>query len=428
MGVALGAMAVDAFDIPRGPIACPLEPLARAGVPAPRFGSRALYPELEAKAYLAHAAISPLNLAGRRHVEQLLSDTERGGALAFVPWSEQRSRLRKMFARLWSVPSEDVALTAGTSYGIRDLALGLPLKKGDEIVTFQGEFPANVLPFRLAAERAEAHLHFLPQPDPRSTETEARILEGIEQRLRFGARYISLSAVQFQTGYAMPLAAISALAKRFGAALLVDAIQAAGAIPLQATELDLDAVTVGAHKWLLGIEGAGALYIKRSFYKSLKPLTLGWSGLEGGEAFLFEGKGKLAYELPCRGSAEAFEGSTPNVAGFAALEAGLAICLALSPGAIFEHVQAYHDRLEPELIERGLVSLRAVDRARRSGLLSFDLPAGVPLVPFMRELRARGVIGSSPDGFVRFAPHFSNSVDEIGLVARAVTEALAATA
>jgi len=408
-------------------LTCPLEPLAYPAIPAPRLGSRALYPELEFDAYLAHAAISPLNLAAKTHIEQLLSDTARGGALAFLPWSAQRARLRALFSTLWNIPAEDVALTAGTSYGIRDLALALPLQEADEIITFDGEFPANVSSFRLVAEQKGAKVHFLSRPDPRAADVDAQVLEGLEQRLRAGARFIAVSAVQFQTGYAMPLRAITELARRFGAFVLVDAIQAAGAMPLNLTELDVDAATVGAHKWLLGIEGAGALYIKRSFYQTLKPITLGWTSLEGGEDFLFQGKGKLSYTLPCRSSALAFEGSTPNVAGFAALEAGLSICLALQPGAIFQHIQSYHDQLEPELLALGLTSMRTRAGSGRSGLLSFDLPEGIELSVLLRELRARGVMASSPDGLLRFAPHFSNSLDEIPRVVEAVRRALSAT-
>jgi cysteine desulfurase / selenocysteine lyase len=391
----------------------------------PHLGQRDLFPTLEAVAYLAHAAISPLNIAGQRHVERCLADLARGGALAFLPWAEQRVRLRTRLAELFSVPADDLALTAGTSHGIVDLALALPLKEGDEVVTFRGEFPANVLPFRSAAERVGARLYLLPEPNPLDLHAPEKIVNGLKQRLEMGARYITVSAVQFQTGMAMPLGAISELAKRYEAHLHVDAIQAAGSMPLSVRELGIDALTVGAHKWLLGVEGAGALYLDRAFYQKLQPLTLGWQSLVHGEAFLFEGKGKLDYGLPAKDSALAFEGSTPVVTGHAAFEAGVEICLMLQPARIFEHIQAYHDALEGELTSLGLVSLRSPRRDSRSGLLCFDLPSGVAIRGIVAALRSRGIVASSPDGYLRFAPHFANSVSEVPAVVRAVEEALA---
>jgi cysteine desulfurase / selenocysteine lyase len=409
-----------------GAFPCPPRPLADPLVPAPRFGSRELFPELEVAVYLAHAAISPLHLAATRHIARVSQDLMRGGTMAFPPWAEQRARLRQMFAQLWNVEKSDVALTAGTSYGIRDLAFGLPLESGDEIVTFEGEFPANVVSFLEAAKRRGARVHFLPRPDPRAEDVEVTIIRGLEERLRFGARYVALSAVQFQTGLFMPLWSISKLAHDYGARVLVDAIQCAGAMPLDVGSLRLDAVTVGAHKWLLGVEGAGALYVEKGFYDSLRPSTLGWESLIDGERFLFDGPGHLDYERPAKPTAEAFEGSTPNVLGHAALEAGLEICMTLGDSAIFEHVQRYHDALEPALVELGFRSLRSPHRALRSNLLCFDLPAEVELPWLVRCLRERGIVASSPDGRLRFAPHFSNAFDEVELVISEVRAALEA--
>jgi cysteine desulfurase / selenocysteine lyase len=146
--------------------------------------------------------------------------------------------------------------------------------------------------------------------------------------------------------------------------------------------------------------------------------------LSGAASANFEGKGKLDYGLPVKDSALAFEGSTPTVTGHAALEAGVEICSLLQPALIFQHIQAYHDALEGELKALGLVSLRAVQRESRSALLCFDLPAGVEIRSFVGALRSQGIVASSPDGYVRFAPHFANSLSEVPAVVAAAQKAL----
>ena len=52
--------------------------------------------------------------------------------------------------------ARDIALTAGTSAGILDIAMGHPWEAGDGVVLFQGEFPANTTPRHQAHVR---HMH-----------------------------------------------------------------------------------------------------------------------------------------------------------------------------------------------------------------------------------------------------------------------------
>lgn len=388
----------------------------------PRLGDRALFPDLEFRAYFAHAAISPVSRPVRLMTERFVADVARRGAASFLDWEQERRALRARFATLLGVESHQVALTAGTTHGITALALALPLRAGDEIIGFLGEFPANVIPYQKAIELAQAKLTLLEAPDPCAREGRARILKGVEARLRAGARYVAVSAVQFQTGYRMPLAELGELCKRYDAFLLVDAIQAVGVVPLNAKELHFDALFVGAHKWLLGLEGAGMLFCSDRLRERLVPRTTGWLSLLDGEAFLFQGANRLRYEGDLHPDARVFEGSTSNAIGLAALSAGLSICEALGPAAIYQHVQGIHDALEEALVPLGFRSLRAQEPDGRSCILSFALPAGLALPELARGLRERGIMVSTPDGLLRFAPHFANSLEEIPHVAASFKE------
>jgi len=393
-------------------------------VSAPVFalGDRSLYPDLEASAYLAYAATAPVSTLVKVAVNRVLDGYAKQGNVAFLEWLEQRERLRTELGRLIGAPAQDIALTSGTSRGLGDLALSLPWRSGDRIVLFDREFPANVSPWQRAAELFGLDLDFVDMA--RAIEDPSSVLEQTEALLKRGARLVAVSAVQFQTGLLMPLAELSALCHRYCAELCVDAIQAAGVVPLDVRALGIDYLVTGSHKWLLGPEGVGFVYAKPERAKALVPRTSGWLSHEDGTSFLFGGKGQLRYDRPIKPTLQMLEGGSASTLGFAALEAAIQPILALGPEAIFEHVNRYLDVLEPALVSRGFRSLRAGGKASRSCILALDPPDGIGAAELVMQLRARGVFASMPDGLLRFAPHFPNSQSEIETVLGAVDESV----
>jgi selenocysteine lyase/cysteine desulfurase len=230
-----------------------------------------------------------------------------------------------------------------------------------------------------------------------------------------------VSAVAFQTGLALPLADIAAVAARRGAQVCVDAIQAAGVVPLDLPALGVDYAAGGAHKWLMGVEGAGWLWIRPGRAAELRPALAGWLSHEDPVSFLAEGReGLLRYDRPLRRDASVFEGSSMASAAQAGLDAALDAVLALGVPAIRDHVQAFHDRLAPGLAARGFDVLREVSPARRSGILAARPPPGADAAALRRALEERGVAVAIPDGRVRFAPHWPNALDEVPIVLEAL--------
>ncbi len=395
--------------------------MSQAGPPA-RLGDRSLFPDLEPRAYLNHAASSPPSLPVRRAVGDLLDELARGSgeraALAL------RSRLREAAARLVGGSAADVALTSGLSAGIQAVALCTPWRRGDRVILFEGEFPANVTPWQQAAALHGLEAAMLPLSDF-EREDASRGLGRLEEELRRGARMVAVSAVQFRTGHAMPLAEMAALAARHGAEICVDAIQALGAVPLDAAALGLDYLACGAHKWLMGIHGAGFLWIRPGRAAALRPWLAGWLSHQDPVSFLTRGPGHLRYDRPLRREASALEAGSSSTASQAALLASLEILEALSVPAIHAHANRCLDRLEPGLAARGFGVLRSAHPGRRSAFFSARPPVGVE-APWLRDaLAARGVAVAIPDGLVRFAPHWPNRPEEADQVLGAIDDALA---
>ncbi len=392
------------------------------GRECPQLGSRALFPDLEGTAYLAHAAISPLSTPVRERIAEVVADYGRGGMVGFGRWAPRLRQVRQDLAAIISADPSEVAFVANTTQGVIDIAFGLPWRKGERVVLFDGEFPANVTPWQQAAEEFGLELCWLSlEPFQRSVDEGLAELERVLDR---GVRIVAVSAVQFKTGLQMPLADMAALCHKYGAEIFVDAIQALGATPVDVS-WGIDYLSSGSHKHLMGPEGAGFLYVAERCAATLKPRLAGWLGHKEAAAFLMGDEPRLSYDNPLQLGAQALETGTSNVIGLAALGASIELLTELGVPAIHAHVDAYLDELEAGLIDRGFGSHRAKAPALRSTLLSVTVPDDIRLSKLGAALRDRGVVCNTPDGLMRFAPHWPNAHSEVPEVLAVFDEVLA---
>jgi selenocysteine lyase/cysteine desulfurase len=381
-----------------------------------RTGDRSLFPALQARAYLAHAAVSPASLPVQEAVAACLADYAARGVHAAMAGAELRHRLRAQLANLLGARDEDIGIVQSTSAGVVAIARSIAFRPGDRLIVFEGEFPANVTPWQLVAQEAGLLLVQLPlAPFMRSNEEG---LAMVASELSRGARLVAVSAVQFQTGLHMPLAELAALCHQHGAELFVDAIQALGAMPLDVRALDIDYLVAGAQKFLMGCEGAGVLYVRPRCMQQLSLGLSGWTGHEDAFAFLLGEPNLLRYDRPLARKASFVEQGALSMLSCAALSASLELLLSLGIEAIFEHVNRYLDALEPQLTALGFRSLRAVERPRRSANLCMRPAPGRTAAAWAHALHGAGVEVSTPDGYLRFAPHWPNGLHEIEIVAQ----------
>ncbi len=383
-----------------------------------RLGDRSLFPDLEARSYLNHAAISPPSRAVVEQAEALLRSYARGGLDGFKEWLPQRARLKATLSRLIGVEPEDLGFVQNTTAGVVQIAHMIPWRVGDRVVLFAGEFPANVTPWQCAAELFGLELTWLSlRPFTRSVDEG---LATLREELEKGARLVAVSAVQFQTGLRMPVEAIGALCREHDCELFVDAIQALGAVPFDVGGIDY--LSCGGHKWLMGPEGTGFVYVNPMRRAALVPRLGGWLGHENALDFLFLGEGHLRYDRPLRREASVVEQGAQSALGLAALEGAVDLIAQLGVEAIFTHIANFHAALEPALVDRGFRSARVAHG--RSASLSVRPPPEQSVVTLAERLAAAGIAVSTPDGYLRFAPHWPNDLAEVPAILAAVDEAL----
>jgi selenocysteine lyase/cysteine desulfurase len=389
-----------------------------------RLGDRSLFPDLEHRVYFNHGAISPPSLAVCSAIRGVIDDYAQTGASAFARGMAQRVRLREKIAGLVGARSEDIALMPNTTRSMIDVALCFPWSRGDRVILFEGEFPANVTPWQRAAALFGLEVVWVPLAVFLAGEEQG--LSRLGRELDRGARLCAVSAVEFQTGLRMPVEAMAALCHAAGAELFVDAVQCCGAVPIDVGSAGIDYLAAGAHKWLMGVEGSGFLYVSPDRIDALRPNIAGWLSHEDAVGFLLRGPGLLRYDRPIKRRADFLEVGGSNTAGLAGLEAAIDLITEIGVPAIFAHVNGILDPLERGLVERGFRSLRSLDLRQRSCTLSLLPPAGVSAVELHRQIGERGVSCSIPDGMIRFTPHWPNDVGQVGEVLAAVDASLSA--
>lgn len=386
-----------------------------------RLGDRGIFSSLRPRAYCNHAAISALSDPARAAIERVVRESAEEGSCGFSRRLVEREQLRGELGALIGArePDAEIAFVPSTMYGLCAIALSVPWKRGDRVIVFEGEYPTNVTAWQRAADLFGLTVSLLPGSDferdsgPDFSRLDAELARG-------GVRLCAASAVQFQTGLRMPLAEIAQRCHAHGAELAVDAVQALGAVPFDVEALGVDYVAAGSHKWLMGSDGGGFVYVRRALCPSLRAAFAGAMSHQAAVEIFSHGPGHLRYDRPLRDDARVLEGGMLSSTSFASLAVSVPMLRSVGVGATYAHIQRYHDQLELPLAQLGFRSLRSRDPARRSGILSFVPPPGKSSPQLVAALGERGVVCAPPDGVLRFSPHFWNSLAEVPFVIDAV--------
>ena len=372
---------------------------------------RAEMPVAPSHAYFDHAAVSPLSEPAAKRLRWYADQASKSGDKHWLDWAMIVSRLRTAACQVLGANKSEVALVPNTTVGINLVAEGFPWKMGDNLVVPDNEFPSNLLPWKSLQARG-VEVRSLAVAEDGSIDLE-RLTELIDQRTRL----VSLSWVGFASGFRSNLSQVAEAVHQRGALLFVDAIQGLGAFPINVQETPIDFLAADGHKWMLGPEGAGILYVREEHLNLLEPKMLGWNSLADGG---FDPKSTTV-----RPDAARYEGGSYNMAGMLALEASLSMLLELacnranSPvaSAILENVHSISEQLE----RRGFEVL-VPSEPHRSGILGTRWP-GADLVAARKHCIGQNVILSVRANRIRISTHAYNNSEDIDRLINALTEA-----
>jgi cysteine desulfurase / selenocysteine lyase len=367
----------------------------------PRIQYADQFPVRRRLIYLNHAAVSPLCRAAADAMRWLADDAMEFGSLHYGQWMETYEGLRLATARLIGAHRNEIAIVKNTSEGIATVAQGLEWRPGDKIVAFREEFPANYYPWK-RLEETGVGVEWLSYLDP---------LDRIDEACR-GARLLAISFVQYLSGHRVDLEAIGEICRRHGCIYFVDAIQGLGAFPVDVRKMHIGALAADGHKWLLGPEGCGVLFVSQELQDSVRPIEFGWTNVAGYADY-------ASRDMALRPDAGRYECGTLNTIGCYGLRASIEFLLEVGVEAVGPAVQKLGDQVAEGVQAKGYELLGNRSAANGAGIVSFRKP-GREAVEIVQKLKAAGVTAAPRQGWVRVSPHFYISPDDIGRMLEAL--------
>lgn len=342
--------------------------------------------------YLNHAAVAPWPTRTERAVNDFCRENVTIGSKKYSHWLQVEAHLKQQVAELINAAScDEIALVKNTSEALSFVAYGLDWQAGDNIVTSDEEFPSNMIPWESLSEQGVAvkktNLNNVADPT----------LALIEQ-IDASTRLLTISSVQYASGLRVDLERLGQACQKHQVLFCIDAIQSVGAFVFDVQKTQADFVMADGHKWMLGPEGLGFFYCKKSVMDKLKLTQFGWH--------MVEDMGN--YDSPvweAAQSARRFECGSPNMLSIHALSASLSLLLEIGI-----------EQVSKSIVQRGQYVIDKVAANRQLSLLSKPNPDGNNIVVFKLAqgntallfdyLTKNNVVCAKRGGGIRFSPHF----------------------
>jgi selenocysteine lyase/cysteine desulfurase len=348
---------------------------------------RARFPIFEHSVYANSCSQGALSVDVRRAYEEYLAGWDAHGA------------------RLVGARSDEIAVTSSVSQAVSALVSALPLDgERNRIVISEFEFPTVGQIAHAQELRGAEVVHVEPEADGRIP--LERFAAAIDERTAL----VCCTAVSYRTGYRLDVAEVARLARRHGALCLADSYQAAGAIPLDVSELGVDVLTAGTVKYLLASAGLAFMFVRGDLHERLLPTQTGWFADE--DIFAMD----ISDYSPAH-NARRFDAGTPPVPNIYAGLAGMGIVEEAGVSTIAAHVDGLVERLFAGLDELGATVATPRGEREHGPLVCVE---STDVHALVEALRAERVLVSSRDRNVRIALHLYNVEEDVDRILAAL--------
>ena len=173
-----------------------------------------------------------------------------------------------------NVDADDLVYIPNATHGVNIIAHSLQLQPGDEILTTDHEYGACDYTWEfVCGKHAAKYIH---QAIRLPVCTEEEIVEQFWQGVTPRTRVVYLSHITSPTALRLPVEEICVRARQAGIITIIDAAHSPGQIPVDLQALGADIVFGNCHKWLMGMKGAGFLYVRRELQPLIEPLVVSW--------------------------------------------------------------------------------------------------------------------------------------------------------
>lgn len=350
--------------------------------------------------YFNHAATGPFSSLVVNRLSNLLKEKSESKIDDYSSFLKVVEETKLLLSELINCNIDRTAFVDNTSNGISILAQSIDWKKRDRILLNDIEFPANVYPF-LNLKRLGVEVDFVKSEN--GIVTADKIINSIKSETKL----VSVSFVQFLSGYKVDLEKIGNYCRANNIIFSVDGIQGIGAMRIDVKKCKIDFLSCGTQKWLLGMQGLAFIYVDEEFQKKMIPANVGWLSVENAWNL-------LDYKLELKTTANVFQGGTLNAFGINAFNTSL---------KLFKDFG--FDNVEKEVLSNTkyfIIKLKSLGLDCVLSHCSDDELAGIVTIKpknsekIFEELEKKKIFCSLREGFIRFAPHFYNTHHEIDKV------------
>ncbi|GIV46085.1 MAG: aminotransferase [Ignavibacterium sp.] len=356
--------------------------------------------------YFNHASTAPVSVVVRERIYDLLKEKSETKIDDYFFFLKVYEETKLLLSELLNAESDRIAFLDNTSNGLNILASGIDWKNGDRILLNDIEFPANVYPF-LNLERFGVKVDFV------KSKNGIVSAEDIIDQITPQTKLISVSFVQFLSGYKIDLEKLGNFCRENNIILSVDGIQGIGALNFDVKKFKIDFLSCGTQKWLFGAQGLAFIYITEELQNKLKPAYVGWLSVE-------DAWNILNYKMELKKSANAFQGGTLNSLGIYIFNTSLRMLKDFGYNTIEERVISNTKYLRTRLNEIGIHCLiDEVEEKYFSGITSFKIDNTEAL---HKHLENEKIVCSLREGYIRLSPHFYNTFEDIDKVISAINK------
>ena len=283
---------------------------------------------------------------------QAALDEWRHGKVDWIEWDQSTSRARRAFARLVGVDESWVCISSTVASLTGLIAPTLP--RGSNVIGVENEFTSALWPWMVHEDRGVT-VRTVP-------------LSGLLDAIDSSTTLVAVSAVQSATGEVADFDALVTRAAEVGARTFIDATQACGWLPLDASRFDY--VACAAYKWLMSPRGTAFMSVRPEHLESIRPVAANWYAGEDVHDSYYGPPLRLA------GSARRLDVS-PAWFNWVGTAATLEVILDIGVENIYRHNLGLAGRFQRELLgtdaDSAIVSVAAADAAeklQRAGVMA----------------------------------------------------------
>lgn len=359
---------------------------------------RSLFPHLTSdQIYFNHAAIGPWSSLVLERVNEYAGQRSFSKIENYPYLIRWHISAKEKLGKLLGASPDRIAWVDNVSDGTNILAQGLEWKTGDRILLNDIEFPSNVYPF-MNLRKIGVEIDFA------KSRNGIVDVEDLKALITSKTKLISISLVQFLSGYRADMNAIGELCKSRGIIFVVDAIQGTGAVKIDVQKSNIDFLTGGSQKWLMSSQGLSYIYITEELQSRINQKFVGWASVKDAWSL-------LNYDLTFRDTADRFQNGTVNALGVAIFEASLTMFNNFGIDKIEERVLENSNYFINKLIDIGFDPiLKNVRKENTAGIVSIKHAKSQMIFDLLEKNK---IYTAVREGMVRFSPHFYNTIEEI---------------